>query len=114
MVAPLYMAKAFIPYQLDKVRNLRYGMVALSLIEEQSGKSLGSWDLNNVSIKDLGILLWAGLYHEDKDLTPLSVMELIDEYSDLEEAGTMVGKAIDAIQTKNKKAVVAKNGIGKN
>lgn len=106
------MAKAFIPYKLDKVRNLRYGMVALSLFEDTTGKEMLSLDFNKVSIKDLGVLIWVGLYHEDKDLTPEKVMELIDEYSTIEEAAELMGKAIAEAFSKNKKAVV-KSGVGK-
>jgi len=63
------MAKAFIPYKLDRVRNLRYGMRAMSLFEETTGKEMTSMDFNRVSIKDLATIIWVGLYHEDKDLT---------------------------------------------
>lgn len=108
------MAKKYIPYKLDKIRNLRYGMLALSMIEETTGRSLSAWDLNNVSIRDLGVLVWAGLYHEDKELTPESVMELIDEHSSIDEAGEVAGKAISAMKIKNKKAAVAKSGTGTN
>lgn len=106
------MAKPFIPYKLDKVRNLRYGMMALSLFEETTGKEMTSMDFNRVSIKDLGTIIWAGLYHEDKDLTPETVMELIDEHSDIEEASEAMEKALDgAFGGKNKKAA-ANNGAG--
>lgn len=107
------MAKAFIPYKLDKVRNLRYGMRALSLIEETTGKEIASMDLKKVAIKDLGVMIWAGLYHEDTELTPESVMDLIDDYSDIQEAAELIGKAISEAFSKNKKAI-AKNGIGRN
>lgn len=108
----LFMAKAFIPYKLDKVRNLRYGMRALSLFEETTGKEMASMDFNRVSIQDLGVLIWVGLYHEDKELTPESVMDLIDDYSTIEEAAEFMGKAMDEAFSKNKKAV-AKSGTGK-
>jgi len=106
------MAKAFIPYSLDKVRNLRYGMVALSLFEDTTGKEMMSLDFNKVSIKDLGALIFVGLYHEDKELTPQKVMELIDDYSSVEEAAELMGKAMDEAFTKNKTAVMAKRGTG--
>lgn len=108
------MAKAFIPYKLDKVRNLRYGMRAMSLFEETTGKEMISLDFNRVSIRDLGVLIWAGLYHEDQDLTPESVMDLIDEYSDIDEAAELMGKAVDEAFSKNKKAVARTRGTGKN
>lgn len=107
------MAKAFIPYELDKVRNLRYNLRALSLVEEAVGIPLAQLNVNNVSIKDTSIMIWAGLYHEDKDLTPDIVMDLIDEYSSIEDASDIMIRALDeAFGEKNKKAV-AKNGTGK-
>lgn len=107
------MAKAFIPYELDKVRNLRYGMVALALFEDTTGKEMLSLDFSKVAIKDLGALIFVGLYHEDKELTPQKVMELIDEHSSIEEAAELMGRAIDEAFSKNKKAVVTKLGSGK-
>lgn len=107
------MAKAFIPYELDKMRNLRYSLRALSLIEENIGIPLARLDVNSISIKHLSIMIWAGLYHEDKDLTPDMVMDLIDDYSDMDKANEAMIKALDeAFGEKNKKAV-AKNGTGK-
>lgn len=108
------MAKAFIPYKLDKVRNLRYGMVALSLFEDTTGKEMLSLDFNKVSIRDLGALIFVGLYHEDKELTPEKVMELIDDYSTIEEAAELMGKAIDEAFSKNKRAVATNRSRGKN
>jgi hypothetical protein len=106
------MAKAYIPYKLDKVRNLRYGMVALSLFEETTGKEMLFIDFNKVSIKDLGVLIFVGLYHEDKELTPEKVMELIDDHSSIEEAAELMGKAIDEAFSKNKQAVAMNLGSG--
>lgn len=107
------MAKAFIPYELDKMRNLRYNLRALSQIEETIGIPLARLDVNNVSIKHLSIMIWAGLNHEDKDLTPDIVMDLIDEYSDMNEANEVMIKALnEAFGEKNKKAV-AKSGTGR-
>ena len=45
--------KKGITYNLDKPRTLRYGMNALAKIEDITGKSLMSLDLNSVGVKDL-------------------------------------------------------------
>ena len=88
------MGKAYIPVELDKVRNLRYNMRAISLVEETLGKPIAEINLNKLSIKQLATFVWAGLYHEDKDLTPDSVMDLIDEYSDITTVSVAMSKAI--------------------
>ena len=50
--------KKSVMIQLDKIRNLRYGMNALVTIEELTGKSITKIDLSDISMKDLrnGIL----------------------------------------------------------
>jgi len=86
--------KKGITYELDRPRTLRYGMNALAKIEDITGKSLMALDLKNVGVKDLLAIVYAGLYHEDKDLTIEAVGDLIDEYSDLNEVADKVGKAL--------------------
>ena len=61
--------KKGVTIELDKPRTLRYGMNALAAIEDLSGKTLMSLDLNSVGIKDLLIIVYAGLCHEDKSLS---------------------------------------------
>lgn len=70
----------FTPITLDKERNFRYGMKALSLIEKKLKKNIGQIDFNNLSIEETMTIVWAGLFHEDKDLTVDSLMDIIDEH----------------------------------
>lgn len=88
------MAKAFTPIQLDKVRNLRYGMKALSKIEDVLNKPISKIDMNSMTQRELATFIWAGLEHEDKELTPDGVMDLIDDHSDIQSAATVLAKAI--------------------
>ena len=80
--------------ELDKPRILRYGINALATIEEILGKPLTNLDLNSVSVKDLRVILYAGLYHEDSSLTPEKAADLVDEYSDIETAAEKIAEAI--------------------
>jgi hypothetical protein len=61
--------KKGITIQLDKPRTLRYGINALAKIEDITSKPLMQLDLSNVGIKDMLVICYAGLYHEDKALT---------------------------------------------
>jgi len=94
--------KKGVTYQLDTPRTLRYGMNALAKIEDITGKSLMSLDLNSVGVKDLLAIIYAGLYHEDKTLTIETVGDLIDEYSNLQEVADKVGEALTEAFGKDK------------
>ena len=79
--------------ELDKARNLRYGINALVTIEELTGRPITLLDLNALSMKDLRNILFAGLVYEDTTLTPEKVGVLIDEYSNINEIATKLGEA---------------------
>lgn len=77
---------SYYPIELDKVRNLRYGMRAIDLIEKKFKKPMFEIEgikNGNLTMDDYATIIWAGLAHEDKDLTPAKVMKLIDEHSSL-------------------------------
>lgn len=86
--------KQGITITLDKPRTLRYGVNALAKIEDIIGKPLSALDLGKVGIKDLLAIVYAGLYHEDKNLTVEQVGDLIDEHSNLAEIAEKVGEAL--------------------
>lgn len=71
-------------------------MNALAKIEDLTGKSILSLDLNKLGIKDLLAIVYGGLYHEDKTLTIQKVGDLIDEYSNLNEVAEKLGEALTA------------------
>lgn len=83
------------PIKLDKVRNFKYGMKALHLIEKKFKKPASKLDMDNLTMEDAAVLIWAGLQHEDKDLTPDKVMDLVDDHSDIT---TVLGAMSEAFQ----------------
>lgn len=85
----------YTPFQLDKVRNFRYGMKAISVIEKALKTSVSKLDFNNLTMEDTATIIWAGLVHEDKELTPDKVMDLIDDHSDIQTAIETMGKAFN-------------------
>ena len=93
--------KQGITITLDKPRTLRYGVNALAKIEDIIGKPLSSLDLAKVGIKDLLAIVYAGLYHEDKNLNIEQVGDLIDEYSNLTDIAEKVGEALTLAFGKN-------------
>lgn len=87
---------SYCPIQLDKARNFKYGMKAISLIEKKLGAPIGKIDMNNLTIEDTATIIWAGLVHEDPQLTPEKVVDLIDEYSDIQTVIEAMGEALQA------------------
>jgi len=84
----------YTPIKLDKVRNFRYGMKAMYLIEKKLKKPISKIDFENLTIEETAIILWAGLVHEDNSLTPEKVMDLVDDYSNMGEVLKTMGEAI--------------------
>lgn len=82
--------------ELDKTRNLRYGMKALSLIEQKLNKPIMNMDFDSLSVTDIAVIIWAGLVHEDKELTVDRVMDLVDEHSTIPEVSMAVMKAFQS------------------
>lgn len=107
------MAKQSVTIELDRPRNLRYGMNALVKIEEMIGRPISKLDLDNISIKDMRTIIYAGLFHEDKNLSPEKVGELIDEFSDINTVAEKLGEAMTAaFGTKNAKRAAAEQKTG--
>jgi len=85
----------YTPITLDKVRNFRYGMKAISMIEKKLKTKVSKMDFDAMSMEDLATVIWAGLAHEDKNLTPDKVMNLVDEYSNVQAVVEVMGQAFN-------------------
>lgn len=91
---------SYYPIKLDKVRNFKYGMRAIDLIEKKYGKSIMEIDGisdGKITMEDYATLMWAGLVHEDKELTPERVMDLVDEYSNIREVSKVMWKGLNDV-----------------
>lgn len=86
----------FTPIQLDKMRNFRYGMKAISLMEKKLGKPAAKINFEEMTMEEIATVVWAGLVHEDLELSPDKVMELIDDHSDITTVITAAGEALVA------------------
>lgn len=100
---------SYYPIQLDKTRNFKYGMKAISLIEKKFKKPIGKIDYENLTMEEAAILIWAGLVHEDNNLTPEKVMDLVDEYSNFREVIAEMMKVINKAFGLDKEEVKEKN-----
>lgn len=77
--------KMYTPVQMDKVRNFRYGMKAISFVEKKLGKPVGKIDFENMTMEDTATVILAGLIHEDNTLTTDKLMDIIDEKGNFDE-----------------------------
>lgn len=84
----------FTPIELDKTRNFRYGMKAISLIEKKLDTKIAKINMEDLSMEETATFIWAGLVHEDKKLTVNSVMELVDEHSNITDVLEKMGDAM--------------------
>lgn len=94
---------SYTPVELDKVRNFRYGMKAISIIEKKFKKPISKVDFENMTMEDTATIIWAGLVHEDKNLTVEKVMDLIDEKGNLQEVMKAMSEAMSAAFGGNEK-----------
>ncbi len=83
----------YTPIKMDKIRNFRYGMTAISKIEKKLKQPISKIDFNNLTMEDTATIVWAGLVHEDSDLTPQKVMNLVDEHSNIKTVVETMGNA---------------------
>ena len=106
--------KKSVTIELDKARNLRYGINALCTIEELIGKPITTLDLNKLTMVELRAILFAGLVHEDKSLTQEKVGSLIDDYTNISDISAKLGEAFTLAfgERKNKKSPQKTTKIG--
>lgn len=82
------------PIKLDIDRHFRYGMRAISLVEKKFKKPISQVDLNNLTMEDTAVFIWAGLVHEDKNLSSDRVMDIVDQYSNVPTVLKLAGEAL--------------------
>ena len=85
----------YTPIELDKVRNFKYGMRAISLVEKKFKKPISQVDMNSLTMEEMATIIWAGLVHEDNKLTVDRVMDLIDEHSSVTKVFETAGEALN-------------------
>jgi hypothetical protein len=89
--------RGMVAIELDKKRNLRYTMNALAEIEDRLGVPLSEMGNVKMTIKNVRVILWAGLIHEDKELTPEDVGDMVD-ISNFEEVQEKVAEAFSMVE----------------
>jgi hypothetical protein len=97
---------------LDRPRRLKFGFKAIRLIREKFGDREVS-DLMNMKVDEMSTVAWAGLIHEDQELTAEKVEALLDEkvgkdYSVMDVIGILVEAIAEQVGT-GKKTIETKS-----
>lgn len=87
-----------IPIVLDKPRTIVFDLNSFAELEESYGSVQAVLDeMAKGSIKALRLLLWAGLVHEQDDLTPKDVGRLI-QFGDIPKLTDLLNSALEKAQ----------------
>lgn len=81
---------------LDKERNLYFNLNSLEIIEELTGKTIDKVT-QNLNMKSLKAIVYAGLVHEDKSLTVEAVGEMIG-FDDISRVSEAIGQAFGGLK----------------
>ncbi|MCW2278739.1 hypothetical protein [Heliophilum fasciatum] len=92
--------RGIVEIELDKPRNLRYTLNALAEIEDKLGVNVGEMDGANLGIKAIRVILWAGLIHEDTELTETQVGEMVD-FENFAQVQEKIAAAFEVATRKN-------------
>lgn len=92
--------KKLVAIELDKPRTLRFTLNSLAEIEDRLGVSLAKMSEVELGIKSIRTMLWAGLIHEDKQITEDEVGEMVD-FGNLEYVQEKVATAFASATEKN-------------
>lgn len=96
--------KQYVNINLDKTRNLRYGHRALIKIEEMLNRKLAELENAQLGIKELDIIIYCGLIHEDKTLTFEQFLDIVEECDiTFEELSTKIKEAFEVTFGKKEK-----------
>lgn len=85
----------YTPVEMDKTRNFRYGMKAISYIEVKLKKPISKINFNELTMEETATVICAGLIHEDNTLTPDKVMDIIDEKGNLNDVLNAMSEAFN-------------------
>lgn len=88
--------KNMVTINLDKERHLHFTLNSLELIEDLTGVSIDKIG-DNMNMKVLKAIIYAGLKHEDSDLTPEAVGEMIG-FEDIEKVSKAISEAFGGLK----------------
>ena len=70
--------RGLVEIELDKTRQIRFTLNALAELEDKLGVSLSQLDNVEMGVKQIRTFLWAGLIHEEPELSEEAVGNMVD------------------------------------
>ncbi|MDR3586851.1 MAG: hypothetical protein P4L59_16290 [Desulfosporosinus sp.] len=95
-----------VTYVLDQERSLKLGFRGIAKLEKVFGANVDKWNLKELTFDQVAEILAESLRREIPDITADKVMDLIDDFSDI---NTAIKKAFESINEtfgKNESTVV--------
>lgn len=90
--------KKIVSVEMDKMRNMKFGMNALIQLEKELGKPLTSMGTDEFKLEDLRTMLYIGLKWEDKELTHDMTGDIMDEAIEKHSIQYVSEKLAEALQ----------------
>ena len=93
--------RGLVEIELDKTRQIRFTLNALAELEDKLGVSLSELEGLNMGVKQIRTFLWAGLLHEEPELSEQAVGNMVD-FDNIEYINEKINEAFQrATQRKN-------------
>ena len=93
--------RGLVEIELDKTRQIRFTLNALAELEDKLGVSLTELEGLNMGVKQIRTFLWAGLLHEEPELSEQAVGNMVD-FDNIEYINEKINEAFQrATQRKN-------------
>ena len=93
-------------YTLDQDRSLKLGFRGIAKLEKVFGENVDKWNLKELSFDQVAEILAESLRRELPDITTDKVMDLVDDYSDINTAIKKTFECINETFGKNAEPVV--------
>ena len=93
-------------YSLDQDRSLKLGFRGIAKLEKVFGANVDQWNLKELSFDQVAEILAESLRRELPEITADKVMDLIDDYSDINTAIKKTFECINETFGKNEETVV--------
>lgn len=94
----------FVTIKADKERHIRFNFNSLVILEENLDKPITALS-GSLSFKDINLLVWAGLLHEEPTLTKEETAEIIE--------AVIENEGLQALSSKLAVAIAIAFGNGK-
>jgi hypothetical protein len=93
-------------YTLDQDRSLKLGFRGIAKLEKVFGTNVDKWNLKELTFEQVAEILAESLRRELPDITADKVMDLVDDYSDINTAIKKTFECINETFGKNGASVV--------